>query len=299
MVFHFRTYRGVYNFGKMKTSSVLTFVITCFVSLNLSSCAFKAIKRSKNISYSKTSAVENQTLNIFAPRNTSLLKNVLIFVHGGSWKGGKKSLYNFFGSRLARKGVVVVIIDYPLSPAVSYNGMTSAVAEATWWVQDHIEKYGGDPEKIFISGHSAGGHLAALVSIRDEYFDSLGIANPIQGTILIDAAGLDMYGYLQEEKLPAHHTYLKTFTSNPEEWKKASPLYHLHAGMKPMMIYRGEKTYTSIIKSHGKFIPALKKIVPDANYKVLKGKKHVPMITQFFRSWNPRYKEIIRFMDDN
>jgi acetyl esterase/lipase len=222
-----------------------------------------------------------------------------MFIHGGNWNSGKKSLYNFLGRRMARKDVVVVIIDYPLSPQVTYNGMATAVSRAVRWIKQNIEKYGGNPEKIFVSGHSAGGHLAALVAVRKEYMDSLGYPNAIKGAILIDAAGLNMYGYLQEEKLPPDHTYFKTFTTDPDAWKAASPLYHLHAGMPPMLIYVGEETRSSIIDSNEKFILALKEFVPEPNFKILKGKKHVPMITQFFNSRNPHYKEIIEFMKSN
>ena len=222
----------------------------------------------------------------------------MIFIHGGNWNSGKKSLYNFFGSRMARKSVVVVTIDYPLSPHANYHQMATASARAVQWVKDNIEKFGGDPGKIFISGHSAGGHLATLLAVRNQYFDSLGISTPIKGAILIDAAGLDMFGYLHEGKFPEDHTYLKTFTKNPTSWKEASPLYHLHHDMPPMLIYRGEKTYPSIFKGHQKFITALKEYAPDTEYYVLKGKKHVPMITQFFKPWNPRYKEIIKFMKE-
>ncbi len=197
---------------------------------------------------------------------------------------------------MARKGAVTVIIEYPLSPAANYNEMAIASATAVNWVHSNIMKYGGNPEKIFVSGHSAGGHLAALITVREEYFDSIGVESPLKGAILIDAAGLDMYGYLKEEKLPEGHSYLKTFTSDPKIWKEASPMYHLHNGMPPLLIYRGEKTYPSILKSNEKFIKTLKPYVPSVNYKVLKNKKHIPMILQFFWTWNPIYDEIIEFM---
>jgi acetyl esterase/lipase len=174
--------------------------------------------------------------------------------------------------------------------------MASSAALSVKWVYENISKYNGDPDRIFISGHSAGGHLAALISIRGKYFDSLMMPNPIKGIILIDAAGLDMYGYLQEAKFEKTHSYLTTFTSKPALWKDATPLYHLHQKMPPMLIYRGERTYPSIIKSHEKFIRELKERNASHTYHVLDGKKHVPMITQFFRSRNPLYNEIIEFM---
>ncbi|WP_229254285.1 alpha/beta hydrolase [Dyadobacter sp. NIV53] len=289
----------------MKSELRITLIILSIVAaaflLTLSGCSFKRISRSKDIVYLKpenaTGKVEQQ-LNIFAPHKHQKLNDVLIFIHGGNWNSGKKSQYNIIGSHWAKKGIVCVIIDYPLSPDANYKEMAIASAQSVKWVKENIITYGGNPERIFISGHSAGGHLAALISIDNTYFEDLGIKNPIVGTILIDAAGLDMYGYLMEEKLGKDHTYLRTFTSDPKIWKQATPLYYLHKNMPPMLIYQGGKTYPSISKSNEKFVKALKDFAPGTPYHILKGKKHIPMIIQFFNPWNNRYDEILDFMKE-
>ena len=198
---------------------------------------------------------------------------------------------------MARKGIVTVIIDYPLSPKATYKEMAFVSASSVKWVKENIAAYGGDPEKIFISGHSAGGHLAALVSLDSEFFDSLGIANPIKGAILIDAAGLDMYTYLKQEGFDEDHTYLKTFTTDPAAWKKASPVYYLKERMPSFLVYQGERTYASIKDANEIFMSKLLPLFPSTTYQIIKGKKHVAMITQFFNTRNPRYKEIIKFME--
>jgi hypothetical protein len=74
-------------------------------------------------------------------------------------------------------------------------------------------------------------------------------------------------------------------------------LYHLHTSMPPLLIYRGGNTYPSIEKSTERFVSALREYVPAPTYHVLKGKHHIPMITQFFWTWNPRYKEIKKTND--
>jgi dipeptidyl aminopeptidase/acylaminoacyl peptidase len=254
----------------------------------------------RNINYAEahlSSLPEKQQLNVFAPRNKKEPKKVFVFIHGGNWNSGNKSLYNFLGRNMARKGIVTAVINYPLSPEAGYEAMAKAAAISVQWVKENISTYGGDPEQIFVGGHSAGGHLSALISIKNVYFDSLGIANPIKGAILIDAAGLDMYGYLKEQNYNEGHTYIKTFSYKPDQWKEATPLYHLHPGMPPLLIYRGGRTYPSIIKSNEKFVKALKSYTARPNYHVQETKKHIPMITQFIWPWNPRYREIIEFMD--
>lgn len=266
---------------------------------SFSGCAFKRVSRSKNITClpeDSTNNIAAQKLNVFAPHSHHSLQEVLIFIYGGNWNSGKRSLYSFLGNRMARKDVVTVIIDYPKSPKANYDEMATDAALAVKWVKENIGRYGGDPDKIFIAGHSAGGHLASLITVRNKYFDKIGMVNPVKGAILIDAAGLDMYGYLKEENFAEDNTYIQTFTNNPANWKEASPLYHLHKGMPPMLIYLGEKTYPSIKSGNKKFTDSLKSLGYHPLYHILKGKKHIPMITQFLNSCNPRYKEIIEFM---
>ncbi|WP_247236112.1 alpha/beta hydrolase [Telluribacter sp. SYSU D00476] len=283
------------------TTLPLTLPLLGVLLVTLAGCSLRSVHRTKDITYTQADAAKNvqeQQLNVFAPRKRDAIKNVLVFFHGGSWNSGNKDLYNFFGNRWVRKGIVTVVVGYPLSPQANYHQMATAAAQAVNWVRDNIRQYGGDPERIFVSGHSAGGHLAALISLDKEYFNTLGIANPIKGTILIDAAGLDMHGYLMEQRFDSGHTYLQTFTTSPEVWKKASPMYHLHEGMPPMLIYRGGRTYPSIIKSTERFITALKTHVPAPNYHIQQGRRHVGMILQFFFTWNPRYDQMRRFMEE-
>ena len=264
-----------------------------------SGCSFRRITKSKDIVYREanpTTGTGPQQLSIFAPRKIAEPTPVFIFIHGGSWRLGRKELYSFFGKRLARKGVTAVVIDYPLSPEAQYDEMAASAAQAAQWTQQHISEYGGDPDNIFVSGHSAGGHLAALITVRDAYFDTLNVTNPIRGAILIDAAGLDMYGYLKEHENDEDRKYLATFTKNPANWREATPLFYLDPEIPPLLIYRGEKTYPSIIESTETFVDSLENYVPEPNYHILKRKRHIPMITQFLFPWNPRYREIIRFM---
>ena len=278
--------------------SVTAFIVAALV-LSLPGCAFKSIHRSKNISYLPAATGKAvQQLNIFAPKRNGVLKPVLIFIYGGSWNSGRKGLYSFFGTRFARKDVLTVIADYPKSPKANFEEMATDVAQAVKWVKENIAAYGGEPENIFLSGHSAGGHLAALVGIKKDYFKRVGIPNPLKGLILIDAAGLDMYGYLLNEGFEEGNTYLNTFTTDPKKWKEASPLYYLHDSMPKMLIYRGGRTYPSIEEGNQKFVTALKTYVTKPDYHILEGKKHVPMILQFFNTGNPRYKEIVGFMKE-
>ncbi|EOZ99644.1 lipase, putative [Indibacter alkaliphilus LW1] len=236
-------------------------------------------------------------LNVFAPKKADGKQPVMLFIHGGSWQSGNKDIYNFLGARLARKGILAVIIDYPLSPDYQVHDMAKTSAQAVKWTEENINTYGGDPERIFVSGHSAGGHLASLISVRNEYFDTLGVENPIVGTILIDAAGLDMHWFLKEMNYEPGTKYLRAFTDDSLVWKDTSPIYYLDENDPPMLIMMGGRTLPGIEKTTERFLEEYKKLEPEPNFHLQKRKKHIPMIAQFFYTPNRVYKWIEEFME--
>lgn len=262
-----------------------------------SSCAVKSITRSKNITYlQKTEELPEKQLNVFAPKKASKAP-VLIFIHGGSWHSGRKEIYDFMGSRLARRGVVTVIIDYPLAPDYQVPAMEKASARAVQWVKEHISNYGGNPEEIYVSGHSAGGHLAALLAIKKEPWDELGVSNPLKGAILNDPAGLDWYWFLNEARdRPDGKDNYDAFTDNPDTWKAFSPIYFLTGNEIPMLIMEGEKTYPGIRLTIDRFRKEADSKGLEYTYSYHPKTKHIPMVTQFFFTWSKGYKDVLGFM---
>src|SRR5438270_10644137 len=104
---------------------------------------------------------------------------VLMFVHGGAWTSGNKNLYGPLGQRFAANGIGTAIINYRLSPAVQHPAHAQDVAKAFAWTHKNIGKHGGRADQIFISGHSAGGHLVALLATDESYLKAhkLGISD--------------------------------------------------------------------------------------------------------------------------
>jgi len=265
-------------------------------------CAFQQVTRSKNLTYLEEDAAASlpeKQLNVFAPKGAKNLP-VLIFIHGGSWNSGNKEIYDFLGSRMARKSVVTVIIDYPLAPANQIQSMELAAVQSVIWTRNHIENYGGDPEKLFISGHSAGGHLAALVAIKESNSLNSEIKNALKGAILIDPAGLDMNWFLHETKgTPEGNKYLGAFTEDPEVWKAASPIYFLEGEKMPILLMEGEETYPGIRLTVARFRKEAENKGVSLDYEYYENKKHIPMITQFFWTFSRGYKEVLGFIEEN
>jgi len=268
-------------------------ILVLLSSIILSSCATKKITDVSYLVDSKENTIAAPKLNVFIPRNSKAKSlPVLIFVHGGYWNSGSKGIYDLLGRNFARKDVVTVIPDYTLSPNTDYDGMTKQIAAVIQWTKDSISKYKGNPNQVFVTGHSAGGHLAALAVMNPKY----GIKpSGISGIILNDAAGLDMKHYLEENPPTAEHDYLTTWGSSPAKWQDASPIYFLDKNTPPFLIYVGDKTYTSIKVTNKRFIDALHPFQPEVT-AVRLNKKHVPMVTQYFWPYSNRFNEVIDFM---
>lgn len=121
----------------------------------------------KDISYGSDNG---QTLDVYTPSaNSSSIKPVLIFFYGGSWDSGHKEMYFFTADAFASLGYVVVIPDYVKHPKARFPAFMQDGAAAVAWVKENIEQYGGDPDKVFIAGHSAGAHLGALLMTDESY----------------------------------------------------------------------------------------------------------------------------------
>ncbi len=274
-------------------------LITALIFIN--ECAMaRPGRRTKDVPYvANGSDAERHLLDVYAPRESlaGAGRPVVVFIHGGNWNSGSKNLYAFIGRRLAKQGIVAVIINYRLAPAVLVSAMADDCAQAVRWTAQHISEYGGDPTRIFVMGHSAGGGLAALLATNNALFTKIGLAkNPVKGAILDDPAGLDMFDYLTKMEYPNDEQYLIPFGKDPAIWRAVSPMYYVSAGSPPMLVYAGGRTYPSITNSAQRFHKRLQELGVIHEFTVLAGKKHIGMVTQLFWKNNIIYRDLLKFV---
>ncbi|WP_045234239.1 alpha/beta hydrolase [Deinococcus pimensis] len=115
-----------------------------------------------------------QVLDVYAPGNAKDAP-VVMFVHGGSWTGGDKSDYRFVGESFARAGYVTVVMNYRLAPANRYPAYVQDAARAIRWTTDNVGAYGGDPHRLFVTGHSAGAFNAVEVVMNERWLREAGV----------------------------------------------------------------------------------------------------------------------------
>ena len=272
----------------------IIFMVFAFLGQIFSGSA--QVRVEKNINYAGNTEIAN-TLNIYHKKGDVQNQDVIIFIHGGSWSSGKKETYWWLGRNLAKKNIVTAVINYPLAPNATYKEMAAASAMAVKWVTANITAYGGNSNRIFLMGHSAGGHLCELINADPQYFQALGMVNPIKGVVLDDAFGLDMDEYLTKAERDDNYTdFLRTFSTTQQNWQLGSPLYYVKNINNPHLIFYGSKTYQAIQLQSERIYKTLQTQNVPVKLEIIEGKKHVGMISQMIFGGNRLYKSIIEFL---
>jgi acetyl esterase/lipase len=135
---------------------------------------------------------ERQSLDIYAP-SAGGDHAVVVWIHGGGWRQGDKRGVEQKPQAFVDKGYVFISTNYRFVPHVSVKEMTGDIAKAIRFAHDHAKEYGGNPDAIFVMGHSAGAHLAALVCTDERYLKAEGLSlSIIKGCVPVDTAAYDV-----------------------------------------------------------------------------------------------------------
>ena len=116
-----------------------------------------------------------QKLDVYQPHSDRPGKRIVIFFYGGYWKIGSKDQYRFVGQALSSEDFIAVLPDYRLYPSVIFPAYVLDGALAVKWAHDHAVQLGGDPNHIYLMGHSAGAHIAALLTLDPRYLQAVGL----------------------------------------------------------------------------------------------------------------------------
>jgi acetyl esterase/lipase len=161
--------------------------------------------------YRKTSGIAygsdpRQVLDVYAPAAAASAepRPVVVFFYGGSWQNGDRGNYLFVAQALTSRGYVAVLPDYRTYPETAFPGFVNDAAAAARWTRDHAHEFGGDPSRLFVMGHSAGAHLAALIATDPRYLASqsmskadlrgvIGLAGPYDFLPIKDRTLLDVF----------------------------------------------------------------------------------------------------------
>ena len=229
----------------------------------------------------------------------------IIFLHEGSLTGGDKRENRLpeIAKKFQADGIAVALVNYRLAPAF-WPAQPDDVCAAFAWVRKNIAQYGGNNNRLFVAGHSSGAFLAAIVSTDPVYLAKQGLAlHNIAGSIVIGTQLKAELPNVSESKLDGYfknNEYLKIF-GNRQTYENASPMAHLNKDMPPMRFFMADaETVTPpILKQTEEFIDKSTGYNTDIKYRIIKGRKHVTVVTMMPEPGDETYQFIKEFVTTN
>jgi acetyl esterase/lipase len=178
-----------------------------------------------------------QRLDVYVPAGATADKpaSVVVFFYGGYWQYGSKADYRFVGQALAEKGFVAVLSDYRLYPDVLFPSWVDDGAAAVRWTRDHVARFGGDPNGLFLMGHSAGAHTAALLTLDERYLKKVGLdLSAVRATASLSGP----YDFVPG---PDVRRVFGMAMSDDKPDARTQPVTFARAGAPPLLLLHGEK----------------------------------------------------------
>ena len=187
-----------------------------------------------DVPYTAQAASKAQSLDIYLPTprrgaaQTDELKPVHIYVHGGAWTMGDKALPLHETQIYTQRGIILVSVNYRLGPEHKYPANIQDIRAATQWVKANISRYGGDPDAIVLTGHSAGAHLVALAGVTQECRSNSSSEPNYKAIFSIDTAAYDLTKPSEDQlaRRVAKHK-ASVFGRTKRALRAASPLHQI------------------------------------------------------------------------
>lgn len=272
-------------------ASLMTLVAGCdavvFGALNLA-----AEKRGYTVHRDTVfDAQHGLALDVYTPAGASHAP-VVVFFYGGRWEIGSRGEYRYAGAALAAQGLVVVVPDYRKYPQVKLDGFMADAANAVGWTRAHVGEYGGDPNTIFLMGHSAGAHIGALLATDQSWLARAGM-RPRDLAGFIGLAGPYDFTPITDTDL------LGIFGDTPDEQRRSQPVDFVDGDEPPMLLLQG--TADRIVKPENatSLAKALRAHGEPVELKLYPGIGHTSILLSLsrpFRGRNPALADSIAFI---
>ena len=244
------------------------------------------VESHKNIAYYEGNDADpvKHKLDLYLPKGQKGFP-VILFIHGGAWKNGNKELYGKLGDAFCSNGIGVVVANYRLTPKVQHPGHIQDVARAFAWINKNIGKYGGRADQVFVMGHSAGGHLSALLASDESYLKAQNLSmGSVRGAIPI--SGVYRIG---GERMAA-------VFGDEGARKNASPLTHVNGNHPPFLIIYADQDFKGCDKMSDEMCKALQQHKADASILEIKDRNHISIIRNMAHEDDPATQAILKFV---
>jgi arylformamidase len=226
-------------------------------------------------------------LDLFVPNKPSLDLPLNIYIHGGYWQELDKSDSSFLASNFNQAGAAVASINYTLAPQANLNDIVAEVTQSIIWLYKNARSYGIDPEQIFLSGSSAGAHLAAMMLYQDWF--AMGFPeNPVKGICAV--SGIYDLALLSK-------TYVNDKLSlTHDQVQKNSPLLNKPKTKCPVILAYGENETSEFKRLSKEYRNFLIQRAFDVSFFEVKSKNHFDVILDLADKKSQLFSEVSKQM---
>lgn len=219
--------------------------------------------------------------------NTGPTRPVLVFLYGGGWANGTRSEYSYAARPFVEAGYIVVLPDYRKVPQVRFPGFVEDSAAAVKWVQNNIGKYGGDPSRVSVAGHSAGAYNALMLALDPQWLGD----RPVTSAISM-AGAADFYPFTSKRAIDAMSDFAK-----PEA---TQPITFVRADAPPILLIHGTDDTVVRIRNSNSLYAKQKAAGGDITLKALQGANHNDLVLALgtlFRGRHPVVADSVAFLN--
>jgi acetyl esterase/lipase len=206
---------------------------------------------------------------------TGKARPILVYLYGGSWQSGRRAIYRFLGRSFARRGFLTAIPDYRLHPEVRFPAFPEDAARVLAFVRTHAFSWGGDPDNLFLMGHSAGAHSAALLAFEGARYG----APPLKGVIAL--AGPMSFN-------PLEHESVKAVFEGHAPIDEARPIKRAHGRAPPLLLLHGANDKTVGAHNSQHLAEAVRAAGGAAELKLYPGLGHTGIVSSI--AWPLRWR---------
>lgn len=222
---------------------------------------------------------------------------VLLFAHGGVWRLGSKDEYRNIGETFARRGILTAVINYRLTPAVRHPAHATDVARAVAWLATHAEEYGGRADRLYLSGHSAGGHLVSLLLFDRRYLEAEGVDPDTLAGVIPLSGIFDLTQPIDDVPDGGFPRFIHPpFGEARAALEAASPVTHLQPTKVPIFVILAGEDYSAMKRQSAAFVETLRGRGIAVAFDTVVGRGHFELVYAIGRPADITTELIARFV---